>query len=195
MRHGPKQATAAPDTDTPSVIIVPPDPPCPDCLQVGILTTDELVRVVGLQVNGFKFMDGGDFVGDGIVASGSTNLTLANVILSNNYTGLTSTDGHFVELETDCLVENNDIGLLSNDHGSIEINAPVDFCSNTVASLRSERNSWIRIEGDLASCVFCVGDGPLGVFTHSSIESSPCTNLPACTVETPGAGLCPADFP
>ena len=196
QRNGPyllllRQDTANPDTDTPAVIIAPPDPPCPGCLLVGILSTDELVRMVGLQVDGFDFVD----EGAGITASGSTNLTLANVVASNNYNGIVSADGHFLELEADCRVENNDIGVLSLDHGSIEINGQIDFCGNTVASLRSERNSWIRIEGDVATCTFCVGDGPLGVFTHSSIESSPCANLPACTVETPGAGLCPGDFP
>lgn len=200
QRNGPyivllQQNTASPDTDSPSVVIEPPAAPCTDCLNIGITTTDELVRIVGLQVDGFRFMDGSDFVGDGILASGSTNLTMANVIVSNNYTGISSTDGHFVELEADCVVRDNDIGLLSFDHGSIEVNAPVTFCNNSPLSLRSERNSWIRIEGDAVSCTFCVGDGPLRVFSHSSIESSPCANQPACGIDTPGAGLCPGDFP
>lgn len=117
-------------------------------------------------------------------------MTLANVVVSDNHTGIRSTDGHFLELEAGCRIEDNDIGVESSDHGSLEINAPVSFCGNGVASLRSVRNSWITIDGDVASCVFCVGDGSVEVETLSSVQGTPCADLPPCTVTPPGTGFC-----
>jgi hypothetical protein len=186
-----QQDSGNPEADTPSVIIQPPSHPCETCADIGVLVTDELVRLVGLNIDGFDFPgEGADRVGDGIVASGSTNLTLANVVISNNDTGIFGTDGHFVELEADCVIEGNGIGLRASDHGSFEVNGPFDSCNNGSAALAA-RNSWIRFEGSPTDCVFCAGgDGAMSAELYSSITvDGGCSNWPGCT-PTP-EGLCP----
>lgn len=185
-----QQDVLSPEVTAPSVLVQPPAHPCGTCSDIGILVMDEIVRLAGIKIDGFNFLSEGDPTGHGIIASGSTNLTLANVIISNNHTGIFGTDGHFVELEANCSIEGNDVGLRSSDHGSFEVNGPFASCDNGSAA-RASRNSWIRFEGSLVDCVFCPGDGSMVAELYSSITvDGACSGLPSCSASA--EGLCPA---
>ena len=181
-----QQNVPDPEVTAAGVLIQPPPQPCGTCTGIGILVTDEIVRLVGIQVDGFEFVDSD---GDGIVASGSTNLTLANVVISNNDTGIFGTDGHFVELEASCTIVGNNVGIRASDHGSFEVNGPFTSCDNGAAAVAA-RNSWIRFEGSLVDCVFCPTDGAMSAELYSSITvDGACSGVPSCNA-TP-EGLCP----
>jgi len=154
------------DTDDPAQVLI--EPPAMPLWDVGLVSFDELVWVRSVSISGFA---------EGVTGSGGTWLGLSDCVVSNNDDGVSATDGHLVSLEDGCRIESNTYGVLSFEHGTVEVAAPVSFVGNTSGAVKAEHNSSIQFDAD-GTCVFSGGNGPMTASKFSYVEGyGPCLGV------------------